>query len=210
MRWSKHNTTNNVICHGNGSIGNFFIHLLLIGIRTAEPTKTKYVGPNFGLTVLLNSTTSDYYFSTGDHIGFYVNIFSGTEFPDNSNSGLSQMILEENRRAYFRVVPITVHSKPSIEKYSPKQRGCLFENEQEAQYAGYYSLADCLQKCKIQMVVSLCHCMPFFQPINFPGNIGSPIKCTLADNKCLTNLRCNQQNAIRNYISMHWIWLSIL
>lgn len=160
----------------------------------AKPNKTHYIGPKYGLTVVLNTTTSDYYFSSGDHIGFYVNICSATEYPDVSNGGMIQLILQGNTRAYFRLVPTTVRSKSSIEQYSPKQRGCLFKNELYEQYAGHYNLADCLQKCKIKKTIELCRCMPFYMPTNFPGNISSPIKCTLADNKCLRDVRCKQKS----------------
>lgn len=156
-----------------------------------KANKTGYIGPSYGLTVILNATSSDYYFSTGDHIGFYVNICTATEYPDPSNGGLAQLIVEANRRSYFKLVPTTVHSKSSIEQYSPRQRGCLFEHELFGQYAGHYNFVDCLQKCKIQKAVDVCRCMPWYMPTNFPDKTGSPIKCTLADNKCLRELRCN-------------------
>lgn len=150
-------------------------------------------GQRYGLTFVLNTTTSDYYFSNGDHIGFYVNICASTEYPDAANGGLTQLIVETNKKSNFKLVPTTVRSKPSIEQYSPHQRGCLFKHELYDQYADHYNMVDCLQKCKIQKVIKLCRCMPFFMPTNFPGNINSPIKCTLADNKCLRESRCNER-----------------
>lgn len=140
----------------------------------------------------MNATTSDYHFSTGDHIGFYLDILTATAYPDVSNGGLAQLLVDANTRAYFKLLPTTIRSKSAIEQYSPKQRGCLFEHELFEQYAGHYNFIDCLQKCKIQKVIQLCNCMPFFMPNNFPGNFGSPIKCTLADNKCLQQWGCNQ------------------
>lgn len=159
----------------------------------AKPNKTRYVGPKYGLTIVLNASTSDYYFAHGDHIGFYVNIFTSTEYPDASNGGLTQLIVEANARTYFKLVPTTVRSKSSIEQYSSRLRACLFPHELYHQYAGHYNFVDCLQKCKIQKAVDVCHCMPFYMPTNFPDKTGSPIKCTLADNKCLRELRCNQK-----------------
>lgn len=120
-----------------------------------------------------------------------MNICSATEYPDGSNGGLTQLIAQANTRSYFKLVPTTVRSKSSIEQYAPHQRGCLFKHELYEEYAGHYNMIDCLQKCKIQKAIALCHCMPFYMPTNFPGNITSPIKCTLADNKCLRESRCN-------------------
>lgn len=120
-----------------------------------------------------------------------MNICTATEYPDGSNGGLTQLIVQANTRSYFKLVPTTVRSKSSIEQYTPQQRGCLFQHELYEEYAGHYNMIDCLQKCKIQKAIALCHCMPFYMPTNFPGNITSPIKCTLADNKCLRESRCN-------------------
>lgn len=151
---------------------------------------------------MLNSTRSDYYFSTADHIGFYVNILNAYEFPDVTLGGMTQLIVEENRRAYFRVVPITVRSKSSVEQYSPRQRGCLFPHELSDQYGEHYNLVHCLLKCKIRKVDDLCRCMPFFLPKNFPGKISARINCTLADNKCLRQSRCKQNHLHRLAIAV--------
>lgn len=160
-----------------------------------QPNKTSLIGYRYGLSVVLNTTTSDYYFSTGDHVGFIVHIFSPSDFPDAHNGALSQMIVDRNSKSYFKLMPRTLQSKAAIEKYSPVMRGCLFEHEIFGEYAGHYSFSDCLLKCKLKTIITACDCMPFFLPTNFPDNTTAPIKCTIADNKCLHRWKCKCFNA---------------
>lgn len=156
-----------------------------------KPTKTALTGPETGLTFVLNATTSDYYFSIGEHVGFTVQIFNPSDFADIGNGGMTQLFVGTNQKSYFKLIATTLESKSAIEQYSPVQRGCLFEHELFQQYAGHYSFVDCLLKCKLRTIISLCGCMPFFLPTNFPDGTVTPVKCTLAHNKCLERWKCN-------------------
>lgn len=180
-----------------------------------KPTKTGFTGPDTGLTFILNTTTSDYYYSTGDHIGFYVEIFNPSDFADIQNGGLTKLFVDTNTKAHFKVIPTTIESKKAIEQYSPVQRGCLFEHELFEQYAGHYSFVDCLLKCKLRNIITLCGrkqmiqpniwisinsitfsgCMPFWLPTNFPDNTVTPVKCTLSHNECLQRIKGKHLNA---------------
>lgn len=153
--------------------------------------KVDFTGIDTALTIVLNTTPSDYYFSVGDHIGFNILIFEPSDFADNQNGGLTQLLVNRNSRSHFKIIPTTIQSKSAIEQYSPVQRGCLFEHELFKQYAGHYSFVDCLLKCKLQSIIDLCGCMPFFLPTNFPDGTVTPVKCTLAHNKCLNRYKCN-------------------
>lgn len=155
-----------------------------------RPTRSGFTGSETGLSFVLNTTTSDYYYSTGDFIGFNVNIFNPSDFADIQNGGLTALFVNTNTMAYFKVKPSTIESKLAIEQYTPVQRGCLFEHELFDQYAGHYSFVDCLLKCKLQSIIKLCACMPFFLPTNFPDGTVTPVKCTLAHNKCMDRLKC--------------------
>lgn len=163
-----------------------------------RPRKTNLYGPETGLTFVLNASTSDYYFSTGEHVGFDVQIFDPSNFPDIQNGGMTQLYVESKTRVYMMIRPTTIQSKSAIEQYSPVQRGCLFEHELFKQYAGHYSFVDCLLKCKLRKIITLCGCMPFFLPTNFPDGTASPVKCTLSHNKCLDRWKCNV-----HYVSLH-------
>lgn len=152
---------------------------------------TGFVGPDTGLTFILNTTTSDYYFSTGDHVGFNVQILTATEFPDIQNGGLTQLFIDSNKKAYFKLIPTTIQSKSAIEQYSPVQRGCLFEHELFSQYAGHYSFVDCLLKCKLRNIINICGCMPFTLPTNFPDDVRGIMNLVLTIISILWKLSSN-------------------
>lgn len=147
----------------------------------------------------MNTTTSDYYFSSGDHVGFNVQIFNPSDFADIQNGGLTHLVVNSNTKAYFKLIPTTIESKEAIEQYTPVQRGCLFEHELFKQYAGHYSFVDCLLKCKLRNIITLCGCMPFFLPTNFPDGTVTPVKCTLAHNKCLERYKRNLEKLKVNF-----------
>lgn len=138
----------------------------------------------------MNATTIDYYFSTGDHRGFNIFFFDPADFSDNQNGGVKHLLMNAGKFTDFKLTTTTIESHAAIEQYTPIQRGCLFEHELFGQYAGHYSFVDCLLKCKLRRLIELCGCMPFFLPTNFPDGTFSPVKCTLAHNKCLDRYKC--------------------
>lgn len=154
-----------IYCYGNHFVVIKWKSFISYWKRLEKSSKTGFTGPETGLTFILNTTTSDYYFSTGDFVGFKVQICSPTEFPDVQNGGLTQLFVDTNTKSYFKLIPTTIDSKRAIEQYSPIQRGCLFEHELFEQYAGHYSFVDCLLKCKLRNIITLCGCMPFFLPV---------------------------------------------
>lgn len=173
---------------------NFLQFLQKTNAKTSleDAKKTGLIGSELGLSFVLNSTTADYYFSIGDHVGFYVQILYNSEFPDSANGGLTQMLIDTNTESFFKLMPITFISKPSVGQYSAVQRGCLLGHELFHQFGGQYNFVDCLVKCKLQRIVALCDCMPFFMPTNFPDQTGSRVKCTLGHNRCLARWKSIQ------------------
>lgn len=56
------------------------------------------------------------------------------------------------------------------------------------EYGGHYSFTDCLIKCKIRNYISLCGCIPFNLPTNFPDfppEIRKFMRCNLSHIRCL-------------------------
>lgn len=154
--------------------------------------KIDFTGAETGLTFVLNTTTVDYYYSIADFVGFNLFILDPDNFPDNQNGGLAQILIGPNTHTHINLIPSTILSQSAIEQYTPTQRGCLFEHELFKQYAGHYSFVDCILKCKLRSVIELCGCAPWGLPTNFPDGTTTPVKCTLAHNKCLNRYKCNE------------------
>lgn len=170
-----------------------------------KPKKVDFTGTETALTFVLNTTTSDYYYSIADFVGFQLYILDPDNYPDNQNGGLAQLMIGPNTRSYIRLMPSTILSKSAIEQYTPTQRGCLFEHELFDQYAGHYSFVDCLLKCKLRSVIELCGCIPWGLPTNFPDGTTTSVKCTLAHNKCLNRYKCNFTH-VQSWYSCCLLW----
>lgn len=131
----------------------------------------------------------DYYYPIRHTVGFNVFVFRSSDFPDAQTGGLVQLFVNPDTETFFKLDVTTIQSTTDTLQYSAKQRGCLFEHELYKQYAGHYSFADCLLKCKIRSILALCGCMPFFLPTNFPDGTTSDLKCTLAHNICMNRYK---------------------
>lgn len=142
-----------------------------------------------GILVVLNATTNDYYYQLGNTGRFNVFIFRSSDFPDAQTGGLVQLVVNPDHETFYRLSVTTIDSLRDTLQYSPRQRGCLFEHELYSQYAGHYSFADCLLKCKLFHVLALCGCMPWFLPTNFPDGLTSDLKCTLTHNICMNRIK---------------------
>lgn len=159
--------------------------MTIVIFSVEKPLRSGFTGPNAGLIFILNATQSDYYYPIRNTLGFNILVFNPSDFPDNQNGGLRQVFVNPDTETFFKLDATTVESTTDVLQYSPEQRGCLFEHELPEQYAGHYSYVDCLLKCKLRSIISLCGCAPFFWPTNFPDGTTSKVKCTLAHNVCL-------------------------
>lgn len=156
---------------------------------TKKPLHSGFTGPNSGLILILNTTLNDYYYTLRNTLGFNVHVFNPQEYPDGQTGSFLQLFANPETEVFFKLTVTTVDSIPAVQQYSPEQRGCLFQHELHEQYAGLYSYADCLLKCKIKSIIALCNCMPFFLPTNFPDGTNSDVFCTLAHNECLSRYK---------------------
>lgn len=160
-----------------------------------KPRQTSRTGVNSGLVIVINASTADFYYPIRHTIGFNLLIFNPFEYPDNQNGVMQQLFVNPNVDAFYELQATTVESSSSVEQYSPTQRGCMFEHELPGEYAGHYSFADCLLKCKLRSIYELCGCIPFYLPNNFPDGKMPNIKCTLVHNRCLVRFQSKSKKS---------------
>lgn len=157
-----------------------------------KPIRNFQMGPDKGLVVLLNTSTVDYYYSTKNSDGFTISINSPSEFPDESSGNFNRYILKNRTEAYVKLDVIALRANAAVESCSVKQRGCLFRHERLVEFGGQYSFNDCLLKCKIRSLITLCGCIPFNLPVNFPDfskEMRTFLRCNLAHVKCLNRYK---------------------
>lgn len=151
--------------------------------------KTNLTGASKGLIVLLNGTTSDYFYSNRNTLGFAVQLFSPGNFPDGTTGNLREYILNPGREVYLKLLVTTEKSMNTIRPYGINQRKCLFKDEKSQEYGDHYSYPECLTKCKLRSIYALCNCIPFYAPSDFKISDDNRMHCTLADVKCLERYR---------------------
>lgn len=73
---------------------------------------------NQGLTVVLNSTSSDYFYSLHSTIGFIVGIHNSRNYPDSTNGNYHQFVLPQNTEAFFKLDIQTIQTDEDVLRYS--------------------------------------------------------------------------------------------
>lgn len=125
------------------------------------PIRTKHFGPDYGLRIILNASTADYYYPLSNSEGFSAIIFQSFDYPDPTSGYLNQRFIKPNVETWMELFPSTLVGQDSVRVYSPIQRNCLFRDE-VPEYGDHYSQSDCLFNCRIESYVALCGCIPFF------------------------------------------------
>lgn len=129
-------------------------------------------------------------------VGFNLQIFNPNEYPDNGVGVMQQQFINPNSDIHFAVTASTIESSIALKPYSPIKRGCLFPVELYEDFQGHYSYPDCLMKCKMKNIFTLCECGPLFLTGYYLGTSFPPITCTLIHNKCVHRFQCKIQMVV--------------
>lgn len=142
-----------------------------------------------GLTVLLNASTADYFYSDRSTSGFVVQIFQSLHFPDIANGGVSEILVSPLEDISLNMNVDNYKSESRIRSYSVTKRQCYFEDEHSELFDDNYSLSQCLTNCKLRSIEALCNCIPFYTPANFIEKNETSVYCSLANIECLDRYR---------------------
>ncbi|GAB0092864.1 uncharacterized protein DMENIID0001_079120 [Sergentomyia squamirostris] len=150
----------------------------------------KVTGIGKGLSVVVNASTSDYYFPLLANDGFNVHIFYPHDYPDNAAGLIIKRFVAPLMESFIQMRVVIVKALEKVRFYSESQRGCRFPEDLTDEYNHYYSYSDCLVKCRIHSLMALCGCVPFYLPRNFqdPSLATSPM-CNLNHLPCLDKYR---------------------
>lgn len=145
------------------------------------------IGPDMGITVLMNLSLVDYFYPLKNFGGATALIFDPFEFPDSSSGSVREVPLEKFLETRITLSCKTKRAVEEVQRYSIDKRGCLFPTDMMSEYNGNYNYGDCLLKCKLKSIMALCKCVPFNLPINFPNldDAKSLPYCNLANLQCM-------------------------
>lgn len=159
-----------------------------------QPRKPAGIGPDQGLTVLLNLSTADYFYPLKNFPGATALIFDPQEFPDSSTGGVREVPIEANQEVRITLNVVTKIAVNEVQRYGIDKRQCMFPTDALEEYNGNYVYGDCLVKCKLRSVVALCKCKPYNLPTNFPDIQSDELPyCSLGNIDCLNKYRIKWQ-----------------
>lgn len=113
-----------------------------------EPKVAAGIGPDMGLTLLMNLSSSDYFYPLKNLVGATAIIFDPFEFPDSTIGGVSEVPLEMFVETRITLNAITKKAVEEVQRYSIEKRECLFKTELAREYEGNYIYGDCLVREK--------------------------------------------------------------
>lgn len=142
-----------------------------------------------GLTLILNSTTKDYFYAEESTIGFNVKLFGTQRIPDTSMGEMEEFHVCPGEDVDVKLRLISQYTEEDARVHSFLKRGCYFPYEHKE---AAFDKSECLLKCKIRSIESLCDCIPFYasqSDIDIKKSVEDREQCTLAHSECLERYR---------------------
>lgn len=145
-----------------------------------------------GLNVLLDVETKYAMAMSKSIYGADVLIHDAEEFPQAS---LTSAVVQPGQEVSIAVVPSVISSRASIRSIPVIERQCYFADEEKLRATRKYSLNSCLAECRVDFILSKCHCLPFFYP-EIPSVENKDRQCGLSDVGCLRMYRSECKCAV--------------
>ncbi|RZF48040.1 hypothetical protein LSTR_LSTR002106 [Laodelphax striatellus] len=82
--------------------------------------------------------------------------------PPTAYSTIAQAVTD--RGNYIRIVPRVVTTSKELQSWSPKDRGCYFNDEKKLKYFKIYTMHNCEIECETNITLKECNCTFFDQP----------------------------------------------
>lgn len=162
------------------------------------PRTSGGTGSRMGLTVILNSSSDQYYCSTSKSVGFKVLVHNPAELPKISNYGF---LVTAGREARIPIEPNYQDAVPSIRSIKKEVRRCLFSDEGDLVYYRTYSRKNCELECEARILMEKCNCVLYYLPRVDPATR----ICGPNDNICTSEVQAEIESADRN-ISCDACW----
>lgn len=106
---------------------------------------TFHTGATYGLVVVVNTSTADYYYPIKNSIGFSISIHSPSEFPDETSGPLQRVVLNSRTEAYVMLGVNTVKADAGVASSPPVQVIIhVFAYQNIEKYQIYFSETACL------------------------------------------------------------------
>ncbi|KAH8335649.1 hypothetical protein KR074_007695 [Drosophila pseudoananassae] len=166
--------------------------------------KNRLASPELGLTVVLNSSHSDYFAPILNTNGYIVLIHNADDYATVSSSNTLEMFPGQGEDTYLQIYARVVDTDDSLKSFSPFGRRCYFEyemhisaHEQATNSPAYvYTFPNCITRCRIRSIMALCRCLPFQLPLQLVENLDGLVYCTLSHLPCINQYMFKWRNVM--------------
>lgn len=160
------------------------------GERSTRIPTPVAVGDKQGLSVLLNASTADYYYTIRNTNGFVTLIFNADEYPEASTGNYQAAIISAGTLNYLDLKTIRQIADRDLKSFSPRKRRCYFRDD-IPEFKGNYTYSECLVLCKLYHIAVLCRCFPATYPRNLTNFANNSTKqCSMYHYSCMHRYKC--------------------
>ncbi|XP_067635805.1 pickpocket protein 28 [Eurosta solidaginis] len=153
-------------------------------------------GSRLGLTVVLNSSSEEYYCTKSKSIGFKILVHNPAELPRVSNYGF---LVTAGREARVPIEPIYENADAEIRSIHKDTRRCLFSDEGGLTYYGIYSRRNCEFECEADILTEKCDCVLYYLP-----RVNSSVRiCGPNENRCTNEVQIKIESSNKNLTCTH-------
>ncbi|XP_067624580.1 uncharacterized protein ppk24 [Eurosta solidaginis] len=138
--------------------------------------RDRFVGPDLGLKVVLNTSHKDEFMSILNIDGYIVIVHDSDTYPDPSSVESQELYLSSGEGSSVLLRAFLISTEPSLRSFSPQTdefpKNGVFRTKP-------YSFSDCITHFLMRSMLALCHCIPFYVVSSFCGDQEGLIFCTL-------------------------------
>ncbi|XP_023287594.1 sodium channel protein Nach-like [Orussus abietinus] len=135
-------------------------------------------GRDIGLSLVLNVEAFAYRGSIRPYTGASVLIHDPHVYPEVD---MQTALVQSNQEISVILSGKVVESAENVRQLKLNQRNCWFNDEKQLKSSVVYSYQSCVAECRMEHIVSLCDCLPFY----YPDIVDNVRTCGLADVRCL-------------------------
>ncbi|XP_037943863.1 sodium channel protein Nach-like [Teleopsis dalmanni] len=161
---------------------------------------TRFASPDTGLTVVLNNTVDRETFGAIlDIDGYIVMLHRPNDYADISSGSTQLVFPTHNSESFLSINARLFDADDALRSYSPKTRKCAFNDEatnSEIILRDAYSFANCISRCRINSIIALCRCLPFYMPLDLVDRIDGVVYCNLIHVSCLRRYNFKWRNVL--------------
>ncbi|XP_044727811.1 sodium channel protein Nach-like [Chrysoperla carnea] len=138
-------------------------------------------GHKYSLVIVINVEPNMYVSGLAPFYGSEILIHDGFAYPEVS---INPIIAAVNTSVTAQIGAHTIKTDKNVQSIPINKRGCSFDGEVKLDYESEYSYETCVTECRMDRIIELCHCIPYFYRYS-----GETRFCIYTDVPCLNRYK---------------------